>query len=321
MDKAEALRAIHLDQLEYIQQKVAVTFDNRRQKPLSFHFRGRTYAVEDVVCRCRTDLERATSGYLVRVGEQEVFYLYMQAERPACPSSVEPAFWVLSFRIHKRYELMSWFIEERTMLANISLKRVVDFHGHICPELAVGGKFCEFVQTLINNGDIPTGGISILAENTTSALDAIQVLLGTTVGNRRLAVMDFGKHNYTVFSRPANRGWRLRRRVLRFGDEENFQALEEKVGKNLAMIEDVVQLQQLLDARVRRLLELTPEELFLIEEVAPSPPPPETASTYLICSACGEQVLAGHSITSRDTVLCLPCYQKMAPEVSSLAIH
>ena len=54
----------------------------------------------------------------------------------------------------------------------------------------------------------------------TSALDAIQVLLGATVGNRRLAVMDFGKHNYTVFSRPVNRGWRLRRRVLRFGDEE-----------------------------------------------------------------------------------------------------
>ena len=207
------------------------------------------------------------------------------------------------------------------MLANISLKRVVDFHGHICPELAVGGKFCEFVQGLINNGDIPVGGISILAENTTSALDAIQILLGATVGNRRLAVMDFGKHNYTVFSRPANRGWRLRSKVLHFGDEEHFQALEEKIAKNLALIEDAVRLQQLIDGRVRRLLDLTPEELFLIEEVPPTPQPPETASTYLICSSCGEQVLAGHSIKSREAVFCLPCYQKMAPEVSSRAVH
>lgn len=321
MDKSEALRAIHHDQLEYIQKNVAVDFDNHRQMPLTFHYRGRSYAVEDLVCSCRTNLEHATAGYLVQVQGDEVYYLYMQAERLAFPKSLQPAFWVLSFRIHNRNELMSWFIEERTMLANISLKRVVDFHGHICPELAVGGKFCEFVQGLINNGDIPVGGISILAENTTSALDAIQILLGATVGNRRLAVMDFGKHNYTVFSRPANRGWRLRSKVLHFGDEEHFQALEEKIAKNLALIEDAVRLQQLIDGRVRRLLDLTPEELFLIEEVPPTPQPPETASTYLICSSCGEQVLAGHSIRSREAVFCLPCFQKMAPEVSSRAVH
>jgi formylmethanofuran dehydrogenase subunit E len=208
---------------------------------------------------------------------------------------------------------MSWYLEERKMLANLTLKRVVDFHGHICPELAVGGKFCEFVQGLFNNGAIPTNGFSILCENTTSALDAIQVLLGATVGNQRLMVMDFGKHTYTLFSRPEDRGWRLTQRPFLYGDEKIFAALDEKIRKNLAILEDVTRFQQLIDARVRRILALLPEELFTIEEVDTEVRPPETASIYVSCAVCGEMVVAERSIKNRDMTLCTPCFQKMSP--------
>ena len=207
------------------------------------------------------------------------------------------------------------------MLANLTLKRVVDFHGHICPELVVGGKFCEFVQGLFNNGALPTSGFSILCENTTSALDAIQVLLGATVGNQRLVVMDFGKHTYTLFSRPENRGWRLKQRPLLFGDEEIFAALDEKIRKNRALLEDVTRFQQLIDARVRQILALLPEELFTIEEVDTEVRPPETASIYVTCAVCGEMVLAGHSIKNREMTLCTPCFQKMMPDYNQYGMQ
>jgi formylmethanofuran dehydrogenase subunit E len=60
------------------------------------------------------------------------------------------------------------------MLLNMAFKRVVDFHGHLCPDLVLGAKFCEYVKKILLTSGELTGGISIVAENCTSALDAIQ---------------------------------------------------------------------------------------------------------------------------------------------------
>lgn len=321
MDKAEALRAIHLDHLDYIQRKIRVDFDTRRRLPMGFHYGGQRYPVSEVVCSFRMDVDQPTNGYLVKVEGDTVFCLYSQLAAEEPQKSLEPASWVLSFRIYNDNDLMSWYLEERKMLANLTLKRVVDFHGHICPELAVGGKFCEFVQGLFNDGAIPTNGFSILCENTTSALDAIQVLLGATVGNQRLMVMDVGKHTYTLFSRPEKRGWRLKQRPLLFGDEEIFAALDEKIRKNRALLEDVTRFQQLIDARVRQILALLPEELFTIEEVDTEVRPPETASIYVTCGVCGEMVLVDRSVKNRDMIVCMPCFQKMSPDYNQYSMQ
>ena len=199
------------------------------------------------------------------------------------------------------------------MLVNMTLKRVADFHGHICPELALGGKFCEFVQSLLEEGTLNNSGLSIISENTTSALDAIQVLLGVTIGNQRLMVMDYGKHNYTLLSRQQVRGWKLKLKVQYYDDEDSYHSLEEKIYNKQALFEDMVQFQQLMDARVRQILELSPKELFSIEEVDAKNWPRESASIYLTCSVCGEQVLASHTIEKRRKIYCMPCFQKKTP--------
>ncbi|MFH0783020.1 MAG: FmdE family protein [Pseudomonadota bacterium] len=321
MDKAEALRAIHFDQLDYIQHKIQVDFDHRRRQPVNFRYAGHTYPICEVVCIFRIQADEQANGYLVKLTDDTICCLYSQLEARAQRSSLAPSSWVLSFRIQNDHKLMSWYLEERKMLANFTLKRVVDFHGHICPELAVGGKFCEFVQGLFNNGAIPPTGFSVLSENTTSALDAIQVLLGATVGNQRLLVMDFGKHTYTLFSRPEKRGWRLKQRPLLYGDEDIFAALDEKIRNNQALLEDITRFQQLIDTRVKQILALLPEELFTIEEVESTIGPPETASIYQTCAVCGEMVLASRCIKSRDMILCTPCFQKMSPECSQYVIQ
>jgi formylmethanofuran dehydrogenase subunit E len=321
MDRAEALRAIHQDHLEYIQCKVQVDFDNSRQEPVNFRFAGRSYAVNQVVCSFKMIADQPANGYLVEAADKNVFCLYSQLEKVERRDFMERGFWVLCFRIQNDDELMSWYLEERKMLTNVSLKRVVDFHGHICPELALGGKFCEFVQGLFNDGVLPTSGFSIISENATSALDAIQVMLGATVGNQRLMVMDFGKHTYTLFSRPESRGWRLKQKPLCYGDEDIFSSLEQKISSNQALFEDAIHFQQLIDARVRQILALLPEELFTIEEVDAGNRPPESASVYLTCGACGEQVLASRSIESRNMTLCMPCFQKMSPGCTHYSIQ
>ena len=75
----------------------------------------------------------------------------------------------------------------------------------------------------------------------------------------------------------------------------------------------MVQFQQLMDARVRQILDLSPKELFSIEEVDAGNRPREAVSIYLICSVCGEQVLSSRSIEKRKKIFCMPCFQKMTP--------
>jgi formylmethanofuran dehydrogenase subunit E-like metal-binding protein len=35
------------------------------------------------------------------------------------------------------------------MIVNMALKRIADFHGHVCPDLVLGSKFCEYIQKLL----------------------------------------------------------------------------------------------------------------------------------------------------------------------------
>jgi formylmethanofuran dehydrogenase subunit E len=313
MDKTEILRSIHHDQLEYIQRKVRVNFDNRLQEPVSFTLAGRTHLISEVVGRFKMFTDQPPNSYLVEADDRNIFYLYYQLEGVQRLGPIEPGFWVLCFRILNDNELMSWYLEDRKMLVNMTLKRVADFHGHICPELALGGKFCEFVQSLLEEGTLTDSGLSIISENTTSALDAIQVLLGVTIGNQRLMVMDYGKHNYTLFSRQHIRGWKLKLKSHYYHDEDSYHSLEEKIVNKQALFEDVVRFQQLMDARVRQILELSPKELFSIEEVDAKTRPRESVSIYLSCSICGEQVLASRSIENRKRIYCVPCFQKKNP--------
>lgn len=311
MNRAEALRSIRYDLLEPIQKRVRVDFDNTRQMPACFAFQGKKYVVEEVLDRFKTQVNRHVNAYLVNVVGGATYFLYFMFCDEDQPSPFYEGFWVLSFRILDDRELMAFYREERKMLVNMTMKKAVDFHGHLCPELVIGGKVCEYAKRLISQSGGSYGSISILAENCTSALDAIQVLLGATIGNQRLKVVDFGKHNYTVSLSRRQVGIRLSLKSLTYEDEEEYARLEEKILSNPIRLDDVVQLQELLDARSERLLSLSPEDLFEVEHIDPIQGPTETAGVYRTCCKCGQQVLQSRIVHFRDELYCIPCMQKM----------
>lgn len=310
MDKTEALRSIRYDLLEYIQQRVWVDFDNAMQDPVGFHFNGNKHVVHEVLGRFRTHAKHHINAFLVNANGDEVYFLYFQLCDMDQRGAFNPGFWVLSFRIFNDRELMSFYREDRKMLVNMALKRVIDFHGHLCPDLVLGGKACEYAQKLLSENKDLEAGVTIIAENCTSALDAIQILLGATVGNQRLQVMDFGKHNYTFLFKNGHNSTKLSLRRQRYGDEDEFRTLEQKIMKDQVTLEEVVDFQKLLDNRVKQLLALSPEDLFDIERIEPIQQPTETATIYLSCCKCGQQVLRSRTINFKDEIYCIPCFQR-----------
>ncbi len=130
-----------------------------------------------------------------------------------------------------------WFIikffpkKEVNMLVNMILKRITDFHGHLCPELVIGAKFCEYVMQLINQKGEKYSNIFVVSENSTSAVDSIQILLGTTIGNQRLKIFDTGKHNYYLYFINYMEAFKFSFKYMTIADDSNFIQIEEKILK------------------------------------------------------------------------------------------
>ncbi len=306
MNSAEALRSIRYDWLHYIQKEVRAEFDNTRQTPLHFTHGAVHRSVREVLGRFRIRPDGFPNGYLVKTDDNEVFFLYF--DRTEAGRTVEEGHWILSFRVMNDDELLFLDREDRKMLVSMTVKRVVDFHGHLCPELAIGMKACEYAsRLLIENEDQPVGRLSVIAENNTSALDAFQILLGVTVGNQALRVLDFGKHNYTFSTNDSEKSFMLRLRTLAFGDEVSYEMYEQKIAENRITLDEVVEFQQLLDARVDKLLSSLPEELFELDAECGHPLTFETPTTYVLCSKCGQQVRRDRAQKMHGGFCCDPC--------------
>lgn len=195
------------------------------------------------------------------------------------------------------------------MIVNMALKRIADFHGHLCPDLVIGGKLCEYIQQRLP-ADEPANGIAaIIAENCTSALDAIQIMLGITLGNQRLKVMDLGKHNYTIIPKSAAGSFRLVSNLQQYGNEDSYRWLSHKMMNDTIVMDEVVSLQIMIDERVKHLLNQPPESLFRSEPVAKTHQLPEVPSIYLTCCQCNDPVLSSHAVEYGDQVYCMPCFQ------------
>lgn len=307
MHREEALRAINEDQLDYIQKPVSVDFDTTGGFPLSFTHCGEKHVVGEILARFRTARTYPINAFLVRTAGDIVFMIYFQINGFGGHRSILQGSWVLSFRILHDHELMAFYRRERKMIVNMALKRIADFHGHVCPDLVLGCKLCEFIQNLLPPNKLTSGIAAIIAENSTSALDAIQIMLGATLGNQRLKVRDLGKHNYTVIPKSAATGYRMKMKSQDYDDEDMYQRLSGKMLGNTIVMDEVVKLQILLDERVRYLLRQPPEALFEIEPVKKEEQMLEGPSVYLTCCRCGEQVLASHAIERHDAIYCLSC--------------
>lgn len=309
MDREEALRAISEDQLDYIQKPVAVSFDTAGRMPVSFTVSGKKHLIVNVLERFRTCSEQPVNAFLVRTAANHVFFLYFQIYSFISPRPMLGGFWVLSFRILNDYELMALYRRERKMIVNMALKRIADFHGHVCPDLVLGSKLCDYIQKLLPSNKPDNGIAAIISENCTSALDAIQILLGATLGNQRLKVMDYGKHNYTVIPKSASTSFRLILNIQIFEDENEYNRLASKMLDNTILMDEVVQLQILLDERVKHLLKQPPESLYRIESTEKKQQLPEVPSVYLTCCRCSEQVLHSHAVHYKSATYCSRCFQ------------
>lgn len=161
-------------------------------------------------------------------------------------------------------------------------EKAVAFHGHECPGLALGVRLCEYAREELGLGFSPDEELVCVAETDSCPVDAIQVILGCTVGKGNLLYRPTGKTAYNFYNRATG---------------DSVRAVARRSAAVLSREE-----------RQRRILQAPLTELFTATEV--KYPLPEKARIFktLTCELCGEG-MAEHTARLQDgKTVCLHCF-------------
>lgn len=157
------------------------------------------------------------------------------------------------------------------------------FHGHECPGLAIGVKVCEAVVEKMGVDPAFDEELVCIAENDACGVDAVQALMGCTVGKGNLIYRGTGKQAFTFVRRADGRAMRFYLKSRGDGmTRERYQAY---------------------------LLSASTDELFRCQDVAIAPPELARKFPSVPCAQCGESA-AEHRMRLQDgKPVCLDCFR------------
>lgn len=267
LDKQEVVAKIARGETIEIQEEVRVQFDNAQQSPLGFRYRGQHYEVLEVL-----DTHQEPRGYyhyLVRT-YGGVYNLIMMRYHPEAP--VSQGKWILNFQVAE-----DWLPEDApavcqcypgelgsvgggTALVTSELLCVVNFHGHLCPELAIGYRAAKLALTRLKFDRSQAVDQKVVAYNSGPAVDALQYLTGCTVGKQNLLLYDEGRHQYEFIT--AEGVLQLVANPSIWEAKTSPGAIEDKIMAGEATQREVNSYRGAIDRVIEEILHLPDEELF-----------------------------------------------------------
>lgn len=167
------------------------------------------------------------------------------------------------------------------------------FHGHECGGLTIGYKAATYAIKLLglqtqdheNEGSCISADEEIvcIAENDACGIDAIQVILGCSVGKGNLLFHMRGKQAFSFYNRKTGESVRLILKQLPdyMSKEECFQFLQKT----------------------------EPENLFNVKKTKISLPQKARMFQNVICSCCGESVSENMVRLNDGKYFCMDCYE------------
>lgn len=157
------------------------------------------------------------------------------------------------------------------------------FHGHVCGGLTIGYKAAQYAIRLLNLTFSDDEEVVCIAENDACGVDAIQVMLGCSIGKGNLLFHMRGKQAFSVYNRKTGKAVRL---VLKPKPEGLRK-------------EDSLQYYQSRE----------PEELFDVKPVALALPEKARLFDSYRCDCCGEVTGTNWIRLAGEKKLCLDCYE------------
>lgn len=326
MDIQEILSKIQKEAVTVIYEEVRVQFDNAQQAPLSFQWRGKHYEVLKLLM-----VSKSPGGHLqyLLLTWKGVFCLALVRDRGdlfLCRSR-----WILKYRVkddgpsknaggtvplpddppQAAFPLPQGI--SRLAIVPLPLSNAAYYHGHLCPELAIGYRAALVASQDLGLSRENAHEFFVLAENMSSAIEALQLMTGCTIGNQNFFAYDLGKHVYYFGRLSADREPQKALRVALTNlvlDLSHKSEVEKKIVAGRASAAELKEYQQAIDNAVGEILSLPEDDLFTKTRVPLRPPRVTGRIAYTRCACCGEVVAVGKSIPGEDGHLCQVCAVK-----------
>ncbi|MGQ9858647.1 MAG: FmdE family protein [Thermodesulfobacteriota bacterium] len=197
-----------------------------------------------------------------------------------------------------------------SVLDQSSIRRVIDFHGHSCPGLAIGIRAAEIGLVEVGRSSQDEEVVAVV-ETDMCGVDAIQVLMGCTFGKGNLIHLDYGKNAFSFFRRSDGKGIRVVTRPDVFNrPEEEMVRLRGKMDREGLSGEEKARLKELTASKVKEIMEADLKALFDVKEVSGPIPGKARILDGLLCDACGERTMESRIRRFMGQNLCPPCFEE-----------
>lgn len=195
-------------------------------------------------------------------------------------------------------------MDERSI--DIDLKKAIEFHGHLCPGLAIGYRVARYVKEHYPRSQDEE--LVCIAENNSCSVDAVQQLLGCTFGKGNLIYKDYGKQVFTFFSRNDSRAMRI---YFKGDLSASMDDLRARYFKGDLSVEEKNEFEAMRSRMIHHIIRAADEELLLAKEV--EIPSPQKARFYpsLQCQECKEGFMEICGRTANGKTVCKECFQRM----------
>ena len=187
------------------------------------------------------------------------------------------------------------------------LKPAITFHGHVCPGLIIGYRASKLAVKELDIGRDKDEELVAVVENDACGVDAIQWMLGCSIGKGNLIFRDQGKQAFTIFRRDNGKAVRLVFNGQAGASSPEGMALRKKVMTGAATADEKAQFEAQKIERMNQMLAATDEELFSIK--APAFVVPERARIFdsYVCESCGEVTMESRLRLVDGKKVCLAC--------------
>lgn len=161
-------------------------------------------------------------------------------------------------------------------------KKCADFHGHVCPGLTIGYKAALYAIQLLNLTFSQDEDVVCITENDACGVDAIQVILGCSVGKGNLLFHITGKQAFSIYERNS--------------------------GKSVRLVLNPSPVDMSKDQRYQYLHSKQPQELFTVKDTVISLPERAKIFDSYVCDGCGEVTGSNWIHLQNGKHLCEDCY-------------
>ncbi len=191
------------------------------------------------------------------------------------------------------------------------LKKCIEFHGHLCPGLVYGYIVAKEAIRLLGLERSKDEEVVTISENDSCAVDALQVMLGTSTGKGNLILKNYGKNAYTIINRSNEKAFRFsRKKTYRYAGEfkEEFERVDKAISAGTAGKKEIKRHKMM---KAKDLLSRPFSDIFSTRDNDLDMPSYAPLARSVPCSKCGEMTMSTKMVVKENGMnLCIPCSEK-----------